>query len=520
MHSTDIPRDSSITAPSPPTPDRVTAFSPLPTTVTTPAPPPDHRQTAPEDRVSTREKIGLGLGRMVAEGTHGSQYVLVNPVYNMQLGMNPALLSLIDFIKRFFDAMIDPVLGQFSDNFRSRWGRRIPLLAAAIVPLAICFALLWWFPRGSSEMALFWHLLLVSLVFYTFHTLFAIPLNGLILEATDDYHERSRIVGVAMAFGFLVQIGSQWLPWLTYREIFNDPITGQPDPINGLRWVAGGCMVFFVLAGLVPVWLCRERNYHRVSRQKSIPLVSSLRAVWHNRQFMTVLTSRFIFCFTYSVVGILSVYMNVYYVFGGDKAAGYGALRFVGSAYHICALTASLFFFPWLVRKIGKKTALQAAAGLLIVGCITKLFLYIPGQPWWQIIVLGFNGIANAGFTLIPTAMIADLADEDELATGLRREAVFGALLSWFEKAGNSLGALLSGLLLGVIGFNAMSNGGVQSPRTLELMKYTYFALPAIGAVIALFLLRRYTLNEERAYVVKTQLSERRRAQSNTDDHA
>src|SRR4051812_31158407 len=97
-----------------------------------PPSPPTHHQTAAQDRVSTREKIGLGLGRMVADGTHGSQYVLVNPIYNMQLGMNPALLSLIDFIKRFFDAMIDPLLGQFSDNFRSRWGRRIPLIAAAV----------------------------------------------------------------------------------------------------------------------------------------------------------------------------------------------------------------------------------------------------------------------------------------------------------------------------------------------------------------------------------------------------
>jgi len=35
---------------------------------------------------------------MIVEGTHGSQYVLVNPVYNMQLGMNPALISVIDFI--------------------------------------------------------------------------------------------------------------------------------------------------------------------------------------------------------------------------------------------------------------------------------------------------------------------------------------------------------------------------------------------------------------------------------------
>lgn len=464
-----------------------------------------HHATAPEDRVPAKEKVGMGVGRMIVEGTHGSQYVLVNPVYNMQLGVNPAALSLIDFIKRIFDAVTDPLLGQFSDNFRSRWGRRLPLMAAALLPLALLYGALWWFPAGASTDYLFWHLLLVSLVFYTFHTLYAIPLNGLILESTGDYHERSRIVGIAMAFGFVIQIGSQWLPWLTYQ--FDNPETGEPDTLRGLRIVALGCVVVFILIGMLPVLLCKERNYHRVAaRQPKIPLWSSLKAVWHNNQFMTVLWSRFIFCFCYSMVGIMAGYMNVYYVFAGDKEAAFGAFRWIGSSFHIAALLTSLFFFPWLVRRIGKKAALQTAAAILVVGCISKLFLYIPGQPWFQIIVIAFNGIANAGFGLIPIAMLADLADEDELSTGLRREAVFAALLSWFEKAGNSLGGLISGVMLVWIGFKASAPGGVQSETTLQLMKFSYFAFPAAGALIALFLLRRYTLTEDRAYEVKAQL--------------
>ncbi len=480
-------------------------------------PPPahPHHVTAPEDRVPAREKLGLGVGRMIVEGTHGSQYVLLNPVYNMQLGVNPAWLSLIDFIKRIFDAVTDPILGQFSDNFRSRWGRRLPLMAIALLPLVLLYGALWWFPSGATEGHLFWHLLLVSLVFYAFHTLYAVPLNGLILESTADYHERSRIIGVAMAFGFVIQIGSQWLPMLT--EQFKDPVTGLPDTIRGVRMVALGCMAVFVVIGLVPVFLCKERNYHRVAaRQQKIPLFASLRAVWHNRQFTTVLGARFIFCFCYSMVGIMAGYMNVYYVFGGNRGEAFKAFGFIGSSFHVSALLASLFFFPWLVRKIGKKTALQAAAALLIVGCVSKLFLYIPGQPWLQIIVISFNGIANAGFGLIPAAMIADLADEDELSTGLRREAVFGALLSWFEKAGNSLGGLISGLMLVWIGFNAKAEGGVQTDTTLQLMKFTYFAFPAVGAGLALYLLRRYTLDEERAYVVKAELA-RRRAETPAD---
>jgi GPH family glycoside/pentoside/hexuronide:cation symporter len=479
-----------------------------------PAPEKRHHDTPAEDRVPGREKLGLGIGRMIVEGTHGSQYVLVNPVYNMQMGMSTALLSVIDFIKRIFDAMIDPILGQFSDNFRSRWGRRLPLMAVALVPLSILFGALWWFPAGASEMGLFWHLLLVSLVFYTFHTLYAIPLSGLMLESTNDYHERSRVVGVSLAFGFVIQIASQWLPKLTYTLGGINPETGLPDTVKGVRIVALGCMAIFVLVGLIPLFLCKEHQYKRIAgRQKKIPILASLRAVWNDRQFMTVLWSRFIFCFCYSLVGIMGGYMNVYYVFHGDKQSAFTVLGYIGSSYHVCALLASLFLFPRLVRKIGKKTALQTAAIMLVVGCICKLFLYdlsTPEFPWWQAIVLGINGVANAGFTLIPTAMIADLADEDEVATGNRREAVFGALLSWFEKAGNSVGGLISGFMLVWIGFNAQSNGGVQSLETLRLMKFTYFFFPALGAAVALLLIRRYTLTEARAYVVKDILTQRR----------
>jgi GPH family glycoside/pentoside/hexuronide:cation symporter len=369
---------------------------------------------------------------------------------------------------------------------------------------------MWWFPRDLTPSGLFWYLLVVSLIFYACYALYAMPLTGLLLEATDDYHERSRIVGVTLAFGFVIQIGSQWLPWLVYQ--FRDA-AGAPDPVSGIRWVSAGCAVFVLLIGLVPVLLCRERNYERVAAsQPKISLLGSLRAVWGNRQFMTVLWARFIFCFCYSVVGIMVGYMNVYYVFSGDKEAAFGALRYLGSSYHIAALLTALFFFPWLVRRVGKKAALQVAAGLLILGCLCKLIVYIPGQPWWQIIVITLNGIANAGFTLIPTAMVADIADEDEYATGLRREAVFGALLAWFEKAGNSAGGLLSGVILVGIGFNAMTQGGVQSPHTLALMKFSYFAAPAAGALVALFLLRRYTLTETRAYEIEAALKLRRRA--------
>jgi GPH family glycoside/pentoside/hexuronide:cation symporter len=461
-----------------------------------------HHQTAVEDRVSAREKMGLGFGRMVIDGTHGSLYSLVSPIYNMTLGLSPALISSILFTQRLWDAMIDPLFGQFSDNFRSRWGRRLPLIFGATFPLALFFAALWWFPYGASESRLFWHLMLVSLVFYAAHSLFAMPLGALLLEVTDDYHERMRVVGVSLAFGFAIQIGSQWLFLLTQLDIF-------PDTITGLRWVAGGCALFFIFAGLMTVLLCRERLYQQVAaRQPHISLLASLRTVRGNRSFVAVLAARFVASFGFNIVGLLSYYMNVYYVFDGDIKNAAVAAGFIGSSYHIAALLASLFVYPRLARHIGKKCTLQIAAAILIVGCCSKIFLYQPGHPWLQIIIISINGVANAGFTLMATAMLADIADYDEWQSGLRREAVFNSLLSWFEKAGNSFGALLTGFLLVWIGFNAKL--GAQSPATLSLMKFCYVVAPAAGALLVIFLIRRYDLSEEDAYKIKADLTRRR----------
>ncbi|HET7537307.1 MAG TPA: MFS transporter [Candidatus Didemnitutus sp.] len=470
----------------------------------TDTPSPVRHETAPEDRVPLREKVGLGLGKITADGTHGTLHVLVNPIYNMTLGLNPALISSIVFIQRLWDAMLDPLWGTFSDNFRSRWGRRLPLLASAALPLSLLFAALWWFPRGASQNGLFWHLLLVSLVFYAAHSLYNMPLGGLMLEATDDYHERTRLASVTFAFGWAFQIASQWVFPLTQLAIFSDNITG-------LRWVVGGCAVAFLISGLAPVFLCRERLYTRVARQPRASLLAGLRAVRDNRAFLAVLSARFILSFGYNLVGMLGIYMNTYYVFGGDLKAAAWAYGFLGSSFHVSAVLSSLFIYPWLTQRLGKKRTLQIAIAVLLVGCSSKLIVYQPGHPWLQFFVLCTNGSASAGFFLLTTAMLGDIADLDEYRTGLRREALYASLLSWFEKAGNSLGSLIAGFVLVWVGFNAKLGG--QSAETLALMKYSYFAAPTAGALLALWLVRRYDLTEARAYEIKDALA-RRRAES------
>jgi GPH family glycoside/pentoside/hexuronide:cation symporter len=455
--------------------------------------------------VPLREKLGLALGKIASDGTGGSLHVLINPVYNIMLGLNPALISTVVLIQRLWDAMLDPLWGQFSDNFRSRWGRRLPLMAAAALPLGLLFGLLWWFPRDASPTYLFCHLLVVSLAFYAAHSLYMMPLQALIVEATDDYHERSRVAGFTIAFSWAFQIASQWFFPLTQLAYFGNGITG-------LRWVAGGCAVIFVIAGILPLFLCKERHYARVAaHQPKLPLLPSLRQACRHRPFMLLLGARSLTSFCYNTVGMLGIYMNMYYIFGGDLKRAALAYGFLGTAFQVTATLSSLFAYPWLARRYGKKRTLQIAAAILIIGCLGKTILYQPEYPWLQLIVLACNGAAQAGFFLMATAMLGDIVDFAEWKSGLRQEALFASLLAWFEKAGNSLGSFIAGFVLVWIGFNAKT--GAQTPETLSLMKAAYIIAPAVGGIFTLWMINSYDLTEEKAYEIKRDLAARRAAE-------
>ncbi|AHF91631.1 sodium:melibiose symporter [Opitutaceae bacterium TAV5] len=464
-----------------------------------------HHETRPEDRVPWREKLGLGLGNAAA-GCPATLHTLINPIFNMTLGMSPALISTVLFIQRLWDAFTDPLIGQFSDNFRSRRGRRLPLMAASALPMSALFFALWWFPRGAGETWLFFHLLVVSLAFYSVQTFYSMSLMGLRIEATDDYHERTRVAMIAMVFGFVFQISSQWLFPLTRLEIFGDPVTG-------LRNVMLVVAAIYLLLALLPVWLCRERNYERVAaRQPRLKLRESLRHVWHNPPLKRVVASRLIESFGYNIVGMFAVYMNNYYVFGGDLQRAAWAYGFMGSAFMLSAVGCSVFVYPALSKRLGKKRTFQIAVCVLMAGCLAKLVVYQPGLPWLQLVVLVSNGAAISGIALMGASMLGDIADYEEWRTGRRNEAFLASILSWCDKAGSSLGSLICGFILVWIGFDAQT--GAQGARTLGLMKFFYFLMPFAGALAAFFIMRNYELDEDRVYEIKAELARRRATSS------
>ena len=92
--------------------------------------------TRVEDRVSLREKAGYSAGGMSYTLMGNSIGSMANVVLNIGLGMNPFLVGLLLAIPRFIDALLDPLIGAWSDNTRSRWGRRKPFMLVGAIGAA------------------------------------------------------------------------------------------------------------------------------------------------------------------------------------------------------------------------------------------------------------------------------------------------------------------------------------------------------------------------------------------------
>src|SRR5271168_1584193 len=153
-------------------------------------------------RLTLPIKALYGLGAL---GTASKMQLfgLVLLFYTQLVGVDPKLVSLALAIALFVDAFWDPIVGQISDNTRSRLGRRHPYIYGAAIPAAICFALIFMPPLGWSDEALFVYLAVLVVAGRMLDSLIEVPGSALMPELTQNYEERTSVQGWRFGLGFV-----------------------------------------------------------------------------------------------------------------------------------------------------------------------------------------------------------------------------------------------------------------------------------------------------------------------------
>lgn len=460
-----------------------------------------HLLTRPEDRLPLAEKAGYSAGGMSYTLMGNAIGNMGNVVLNVAMGMNPFLVGLLMAIPRFIDALLDPFIGASSDNCRSRWGRRKPFMVVGALGAGLFFVVLWWIPSAWSEMGKFWYFLVVSVVFYLFMSLFAVPWGALGLSMTADYHERTRLMATNAFWCAAAAILLSWLYALIKLPVF-------PDSIAGARWVSVGMAVLMTVLALVAVVFCRERQTAAQATHQAEPMLPQIKAVLANRAFLILGSIVFFMCLGVFSISSLPTYIAIYYIFDGNEKAASMLVGWNGTVWQV----GSLLFVPlvgFAATRIGKRQTLIIALFFAIIGNLIKWFCYSPAHPWLFLIPPIFIALGFSALWTIAASMLADVCDLHELKTGNRNEGALNAMYAWLMKLGTTLAFALSGLLINLTGFQ-QSAGGAQSEHTILTMRLMDIIVPSAAVAAAILLAWVYPISENRAYEIRGELERRR----------
>ena len=465
--------------------------------------PSSHHSTPAADRVGMGSKFSYGLGGLAENTMHNAVNNMANPVFNLGLGVSPAMVGVGTAIFRLWDAVTDPVMGVISDRYESRFGRRRPFIVLGAILSALFFCLIWWMPTGQSPVFYFGWFVVSGLAFYSAFTIFGVPYLALGYELSADYHERTRVMAFRTWFASVGGIGIQWLLWLTQRPVFE-------NTVEGMRYVGFGAGVILLLCAISPGLFIRERKLTAVEVQRNREAIKfrGMFGVFKVRPFLFIFGALITAVLGMFMVSVLGFYINVYYVFGGDLRGASTVIGVAGSFYHLCCLV-SVPLIAWTSTRMGKRKALMLFLSIAIVGTISKWWLLTPEMPYLQ---LGVNFLMAPGLSalwILLSSMVADVTDYDELHNRTRREGSFGAIYNWTLKLGFAVCFLIAGFILQWSGFNE-SLGGNQSEETLTNLRFLFSAVPAIGLGLAIFLIAKFPITEELAYSIRSQLAERK----------
>jgi GPH family glycoside/pentoside/hexuronide:cation symporter len=473
-----------------------------------------HYTTAPEDRISLTQKSAYAIG-MLVNNLQAAALPAMMVILNLGLGMDPVLVGMISFIPRFFDAVIDVVIGYISDNTRSRWGRRRPYMFWGALMAGVVFAAMWQLPPGHSEQFYFWVFLSASILYFLTYAFYSVPFVAFGFEMTPDYHERTRLQAFANTAGQLAWISVPWFYALMASDLFT-------DTVHGARvlaiWVGGGIS----LLGIVPAIFCRERlvaladgdastetaEDHKGYWRQTLDFFKGIATTFQCRPFVKLCAATFLVFNGFQLGASFTLYVIIYYVFGGnDELAGtlngwFGTLTAV-STVAVIPLTA------WISSRLGKKETFLITISLSLVGYALKWVGYNPAHPYWLLISCPFVAFGTGSLFTLMGSMIADVCDFDELQSYQRREGVYGAIFWWMVKVGMALAGLLFGVMLKASGFD-VALGAEQSSQTLLWLRMFDVGVPLLSSALAIAIIATYEINEAQAHATRSELEQRR----------
>jgi len=460
--------------------------------------------------VSMKTRIMWGCGGAADNFMFNVFNYLYLWIYVDYFKMNPAAAGVAVAIPRFVDAITDPIIGNWSDNFRSKWGRRRPLIIVGTICCAILLPLYWVVPWVSTAQnpwysnAPFLYLTIMGCVYACAYTLFVVPFTALGFELSDDYDERTKVLSWRMYIGL---IAASVVPWV-YKMSVNETLFANIQ--QGAIIVTCFMSVLVIFLGFMPALGCKERPEGLA--QPQISLTKSVIEAFSNKVFLRICFCQFVTIMISGMPTMVGGFVSLYIVCRGNQSLNASIVGINGTLSSITCML-SLVIFTWLSAKFSKRGALIFGFLFDSVAFLTLWITLDPRWPYAQIISYVLISLAAQGCWLMVDSMMSDICDDDELQTGMRREGIFSSVLGFVKKAANAMTAVFAGLMLEFSGFDVETAKAVGVPDSLaNRMIWIIILCPLIAYAWGALLMVKYPISRERAAQTRLELDRRHAA--------
>ena len=352
------------------------------------------------------------------------------------------------FIARVLDGIVDLPIASWTDNMKSKWGRRRPLMIVGLIPTAICFILLWYPPVTGNSLGENGHwgntvyVAIVSSLFFFFYTLIIVPYLASLSEIVTDENSRVRVASWQTFFNTAGYI-------LTFVVA---PIMFDNFGIRGTVWL----LLPSILSFIGPILVIKEAPTNLPDQEEKaaeqvtdqdVSLWESVKLTLANKTFRIYMLSlaSFFFGLQFFLGGIAFMAIDMM----GLTQSQLGTMN----AAAFAPVPIMLIIFNVMTKKKGAKWAFRLA--LLVFAFVMMAFplawtrLDMPLSPYLIGIILGGIGSFSIGvFFTIPYAFPAQIAAIDAKETGKDRAGMFFAVQGLINQFVGSLAGSILALLL------------------------------------------------------------------------
>ena len=436
------------------------------------------------------------------------------------LGISLAAVGTILMLARLTDVFTDPIMGEISDRWRTRIGRRRPWLL--IGPPVMMYGVYKLFIPDES-VGLPYFLIWLS-IFFLGSTMISLPHRAWGAELSPDYHQRSRVTAarevyvlvglmVAAAVPMIIEIRADGGSGVAevFTTLWNDAIgafTGNfrdktvvdratlTGPVlEGLAWA-----IILVLPMCAAIVLALVKEPPPPTTETRPSFKDGLKMVMKNGPMVRVLLIALLVYFGESFRNAVSLF------FIRDIVG----VPTIGAAYflYFIAGLGAIPFWLWLGRKIGKHRAFMFT--LITVACVSAANLLLDYGDYLAFFLLFVvKGFCFGGLQFLPVAMLADVVDVDAARSGGRRAGTYFAFLGFTEKIAIAFGTGFSLNIVGLLGFDPAGGVAASTEVGVLSLRLVYCLGPVVFYGLAMKLIWSYPLTPARHARLRESLERR-----------